>query len=112
MRRRRLKPQESNRHDLLNHCNDRLSRAAGRHGVCHFRFRQSSPQETRTQTQAGIIRIFAQKLGGIMPFWYAMGLVLLIVDSLLLRRTSEFALVIAASAIWAVVIVPGIAIAL
>lgn len=55
--------------------------------------------------QLGAIRIFAKNLGTAMPFWYALSLVLLIVEAVLRRSETEFALLITSAAIWVGVIV-------
>lgn len=53
----------------------------------------------------GAVRLFAQRLGTAMPFWYAASLVLLIVEAILRRNQAGAALLIAACAIWAAIIV-------
>jgi uncharacterized membrane protein len=58
--------------------------------------------ETRTRAQA--IQMFATRLGKAMPFWYAADLVLLLIVTYLHRHRPGLALLIAAIAIWAVVI--------
>ena len=58
--------------------------------------------DTRTRAQA--IQMFATRLGKAMPFWYAANLVLLLTVTYLHRHHRGIALLIAASAIWAVVI--------
>jgi uncharacterized membrane protein len=55
--------------------------------------------------QAASIRMFAIRLGKTMPFWYAASLLLLIAETILRRDQPGSSLLIAASAIWAVVIV-------
>jgi uncharacterized membrane protein len=59
--------------------------------------------EPSAQGQA--IRFFARRLGTAMPFWYVASLLLLIGQTLLRRHESGLPLLVAASAIWAVVIV-------
>ena len=54
--------------------------------------------------QASAIRLFAQKLGFVMPFWYAASLLLLIVNAILERHQPGFLLLTAACAIWIAVI--------
>ncbi len=48
---------------------------------------------------------FAARLGAAMPFWYSLSFVLLLAETVLLRHTPQVSLLIAASAIWAFVIV-------
>ena len=55
--------------------------------------------------QARATRLFALKLGKVMPFWYCLGFVLLITETVLLRRSPGLPLLAAASLIWAGVIV-------
>lgn len=58
-----------------------------------------------TPTQARTIRLFAARLGAAMPFWYIAGLLLLVAEAVLLRHTPAAFLLVAACAIWALVIV-------
>ncbi|HEY3770992.1 MAG TPA: DUF1772 domain-containing protein [Candidatus Angelobacter sp.] len=58
-----------------------------------------------SRAQASAIRLFAKRLGTAMPFWYAASLLLLIGQAILRRQQSGDALLIAASTIWAAVIV-------
>ncbi len=51
------------------------------------------------------VRLFAQKLGATMPFWYAGNFVLLVVQAVVLRREPAVWPLAAAAAIWAAVIV-------
>jgi uncharacterized membrane protein len=51
------------------------------------------------------ISLFAAKLGTAMPFWYGVSLLLLIAELMSRHNESGFLLLIAASAIWAAVIV-------
>jgi uncharacterized membrane protein len=51
------------------------------------------------------IALFAARLGAVMPFWYALNLLLLILEVVIRRHEPEFALLIAATSIWIVVIV-------
>ena len=51
------------------------------------------------------IQPFAARLGAAMPFWYSFSFILLLAETILLRHTPQFPLLIAASAIWALVIV-------
>ena len=59
--------------------------------------------EHQAQTQA--IRMFGAKLGLVMPFWYALGLVLLLTETFVARREPGVFLLAIASGIWALVIV-------
>jgi uncharacterized membrane protein len=59
--------------------------------------------ESGTQMQA--IRLFAKKLGFVMPFWYALGLVFLLAETFFRRHQSCVFLLGIASGIWALVIV-------
>lgn len=55
--------------------------------------------------QAHATRLFAQKLGTVMPFWYSLNLILLIGETITMRRHAGMAFLAAASVIWVVVIV-------
>jgi uncharacterized membrane protein len=55
--------------------------------------------------QAEAIPLFARRLGTAMPFWYVLSLLLLVLEMVLRRHEAGFALLVAAIAIWAVVIV-------
>jgi len=55
--------------------------------------------------QAQAIRMFAAKLGFVMPFWYALGLVLLLIETFTSRHEPSVLLPAIASGIWALVIV-------
>jgi uncharacterized membrane protein len=55
--------------------------------------------------QAGAIALLAARLGTVMPFWYALNLLLLILEVVNRRHEPQFALLIAATSIWIVVIV-------
>jgi uncharacterized membrane protein len=50
-------------------------------------------------------RPFSVRLGAAMPFWYSLSFVLLLAETVRLRHTPQVSLLIAASAIWALVIV-------
>jgi uncharacterized membrane protein len=54
------------------------------------------------------IRLFAAKLGAAMPFWYGTSFLLLIAEAVLRHGENSYLLVIAASVIWAAVIVQSI----
>ena len=51
-----------------------------------------------------VIRLFATKLGKVMPFWYAFSLVLLIAEAIFRHRTSGEVLIVVAIVIWAAII--------
>lgn len=55
--------------------------------------------------QAYATRLFARKLGTVMPFWYGLNLVLLIGETITLRQHPGISLLAAADIIWIVVIV-------
>src|SRR5689334_14855376 len=50
------------------------------------------------------VRLFAAKLGKIMPFWYGLSLVLLVAEAIVRYPNAGESLLIAAGAIWAAVI--------
>jgi uncharacterized membrane protein len=54
--------------------------------------------------QLNAIRIFAGKLGAAMPFWYALSLVLLIIEATLRHSETGFGLLLASAGIWTAVI--------
>jgi uncharacterized membrane protein len=53
-------------------------------------------------------RLFAARLGAAMPFWYAVSLLLLIAETILHRHQAAFPLLLAASGLWAAVILATI----
>ena len=55
--------------------------------------------------QAAATRLFAIRLGKTMPFWYVASLLLLFVEAFLRRHDPGLAFLIAASAIWVIVII-------
>ena len=57
------------------------------------------------RSRFALIQSFAARLGATMPFWYVLSFVLLLVETVLLRHTAQISLLIAASALWALVIV-------
>jgi uncharacterized membrane protein len=59
--------------------------------------------EEGEQMQA--IRLFAGRLGSVMPFWYALGFVLLLAETFVLRHQPQVIPAAFASGIWALVIV-------
>jgi uncharacterized membrane protein len=54
--------------------------------------------------ELSVIRLFAAKLGKVMPFWYAFSLALLIAEAIFRHRSSGEVLIIVVSAIWAIII--------
>jgi uncharacterized membrane protein len=61
--------------------------------------------ELDDQAQIHAIRIFAAKLGFVMPFWYGLGLVLLLAETVVMRHQPQVVMLSAASGIWTLVIV-------
>lgn len=57
------------------------------------------------QARAHAVRLFAAKLGKVMPFWYTGNFLLLIVEAILLRGERAMGLLAVASGVWAAVIV-------
>ncbi len=57
------------------------------------------------RSQLAMIQPFAARLGAAMPFWYSLSFVLLLVETVVLRHSPQVSLLVAASAIWAFVIV-------
>jgi hypothetical protein len=55
--------------------------------------------------QARAIRLFAARLGTAMPFWYVLGLLLLLAEAVVLRHAPGAVLLDTAGGIWALVIV-------
>jgi len=56
--------------------------------------------------RADATRLFARKLGTVMPYWYCLNLLLLIAETVTLRRhPADVAFLIAASVLWVAVIV-------
>src|SRR6267154_2360275 len=55
--------------------------------------------------QAHATRLFARKLGTVMPFWYCLNFLFLIGETITRRQHSGMTLLAAASVIWAAVIV-------
>ncbi len=54
--------------------------------------------------RASATRLFARKLGFVMPFWYVLGLVLFIAEAILRRHQPDISLLLIAVAIWVLVI--------
>lgn len=54
--------------------------------------------------QARVISLFAALLGRVMPFWYALCLILLIAETVLRRATQAFQPLLAATLVWAATI--------
>jgi uncharacterized membrane protein len=59
--------------------------------------------DDRAQIQA--ISMFAARLGTAMPFWYALSLALLLLETFLRRHEAGVPLTLASSAIWAAVVI-------
>jgi uncharacterized membrane protein len=57
------------------------------------------------QARAQAVRLFAAKLGKVMPFWYSGNFLLLVIEAILLRGQPAIGMLATASAIWAAVIV-------
>jgi uncharacterized membrane protein len=57
------------------------------------------------RAQMNAIRMFASKLGTVMPFWYGLGLVLLLAETFAMRHDPDVVLLSAASGIWVAIIV-------
>src|SRR5581483_11713682 len=57
------------------------------------------------RTRLSVIRLFAAKLGFAMPFWYALGFLLLLIEAFLFRHQPLLLLLGGAAGIWAIVIV-------
>jgi hypothetical protein len=55
--------------------------------------------------EAHATRLFARKLGTVMPFWYCANLLLLIGEAIVMRQHTGLSLLVAAIALWVVVIV-------
>jgi uncharacterized membrane protein len=54
--------------------------------------------------QARAVNLFAVRFGGAMPFWYALNLLLLILEAVIRRHEPGLALLIASCCIWIAVI--------
>jgi uncharacterized membrane protein len=54
--------------------------------------------------QTVAVRLFSQRLGKAMPFWYSCSLILLMIEALARRHESGFLLLVIAVVIWIVVI--------
>ena len=55
--------------------------------------------------RAEAVRLFARKLGRVMPFWYAGNFLLIVTEAILLRGQPEMEFLATASGIWAAVII-------
>ncbi|PWT76148.1 MAG: DUF1772 domain-containing protein [Proteobacteria bacterium] len=55
--------------------------------------------------QMNAIRMFAARLGFVMPFWYGLGLLLLLAEMFAMRHEPDVVLLSIASGIWVLVIV-------
>jgi uncharacterized membrane protein len=62
-------------------------------------------EQLGNSAQAHATRLFARKLGAVMPFWYGLSLLLLIAETITLRQHPGMAFLLTASLIWAVVII-------
>ena len=56
-------------------------------------------------TRDEAVRLFARKLGKVMPFWYAANMALLLAEAVALRHQAGAGLLGVAAAIWAAVII-------
>jgi hypothetical protein len=56
------------------------------------------------KAEAQATRLFAKRLGAFMPFWYGFAFLLLAAQSVVARHQAGFAWIVAAAALWAVVI--------
>jgi uncharacterized membrane protein len=54
--------------------------------------------------RANATRLFAQKFGSVMPFWYGLSLLLLIAETIIMRERLGVGFLVAASVIWAATI--------
>jgi uncharacterized membrane protein len=57
------------------------------------------------EPQARILSLFAAQLGFVMPFWYALGLLLLIAETILRRNTPALTQLTIAASLWVFIIV-------
>ncbi len=57
------------------------------------------------RAQAGAIRMFARSLGTAMPIWYALSLLLLVLEAVYRRHDAGVSMLIVSVGIWAAVIV-------
>jgi len=62
-------------------------------------------EKLNESARAHATRLFARKLGKVMPFWYSLNLLLLIGEAITVRQHSGMAFLATASVIWASVIV-------
>jgi uncharacterized membrane protein len=56
------------------------------------------------EPQARALSLFAARLGFVMPFWYALSLVLLIAEAILRRHTPALTPLILAASLWVLII--------
>jgi hypothetical protein len=56
------------------------------------------------KAEAQATRLFAKRLGGFMPFWYGFAFLLLAAQSVAARHQAGFAWIVAAAALWVLVI--------
>ena len=57
------------------------------------------------QSRLQAVRLFAAKLGRVMPFWYAANFLFLVIDTILLRNQPAVLLLASAAGIWAALII-------
>jgi uncharacterized membrane protein len=57
------------------------------------------------EARASAVRLFAEKLGRAMPFWYSGNFLLLVIEAILFRGHPAIGLLTTASGIWAAVII-------
>jgi uncharacterized membrane protein len=62
------------------------------------------------ESQRKVLSLFAALLGRVMPFWYGLCLILFVVETVLHRGQPEFNFLMAASILWAAIIVLSIAV--
>ncbi len=58
-----------------------------------------------SQAQMQAVRLFAAKLGFVMPFWYGLSLLLLLAETFVWRHQSHIVMLAFASGIWVIVII-------
>jgi amino acid transporter len=61
--------------------------------------------ELDAKAETAATRLFARKLGRAMPFWYALGFVLMVVDASIRRHDDGIGWLVVAAALFALVIV-------
>ena len=63
-----------------------------------------------SQAQAKILSLFARLLGKVMPFWYVMSLVLMLIEAYLRRHEPALPFLLTAAGIWIAAIIYSIAV--